>query len=158
MRGARVVCVDRRSGRVLDDGGVREKFGVAPASIPDWLALVGDDADGIPGIPGWGAVSASTVLARYGHFEDVPPLHAQWDVKVRGALRLAGNLRERYQDALLYRTLATLRTDAPIPCRLEDVAWDGIPMDRFEPFCREHGFADLVERAGAERTTTSPDA
>lgn len=147
VMGSRVVCVDRRSGRVLDDAGVRAKFGIEPRSIPDYLALVGDDADGIPGIPGWGAVSASTILARYVHLEAVPRLHAAWDVKVRGALRLGTALHERWDDALLYRRLATLRTDGEIPCRLEDLRWDGAPRDRFFDFCRRNGFGDLADRS-----------
>jgi 5'-3' exonuclease len=126
VRGDRVVSWDRMRGNTLDEAGVVAKFGVSPASIPDWLALVGDDADGIPGLPRWGARTAATVLARWKHIEDIPDDPARWEVPVRGAATLAATLRERKADVLLYRTLATLRTDAPIPCSLDDLAWRGV--------------------------------
>ncbi len=119
VRGRRVVGLDRMRRRLLDEDGVREKFGVAPASIPDWLALVGDAADGIPGLPRWGERSASAVLARYGRLEEVPPFHHRWEVQVRGAVALAESLRAHRDEALLYRTLATLRTDVPLAEDLE---------------------------------------
>ena len=106
VRGARIVQLDRRTGDLRDEAGVMKKFGVPPLSIPDWLALVGDTADGFPGLPGWGAKSASAVLARYGHLEHIPRLASAWDVPVRGALRLA-----------------TLRTDVPLAESLDDLAW-----------------------------------
>ena len=104
-------------------------FGVPPASIPDWLALVGDTADGIPGIPGWGEKSAAAVLARYRHIEAIPDDAASWDVAVRGQDRLAASLRERREDAALYRPLATLRTDVPLAERLADLEWRGARRD-----------------------------
>jgi 5'-3' exonuclease len=123
---------------------VREKFGVAPPSIPDWLALVGDDADGIPGLPRWGEKSAAAVLARFGRLEDVPDDPARWGVPVRGAAALAASLRAGRRDALLYRTLATLRTDAPLAEALEDLRWRGArpePLGRLEAVLGEAGLA-----------------
>src|SRR5439155_14154921 len=114
VRGTRVVQLDRRTRESRDESGVQQKFGVLPASIPDWLALVGDSADGYPGLPGWGARSAATVLARYRHLELIPKLALEWDVTVRGALRLATTLAEQREQALLFRRLATLLTDAPL--------------------------------------------
>jgi 5'-3' exonuclease len=117
--------VDRMRERLLDEEGVVAKFGVGPRSIPDWLALVGDDADGIPGLPRWGAKGAATVLARYGNLDAIPDDPVAWDVKVRGADALAASLRAGREDARLYRRLATLRTDAPIDASLESLAWSG---------------------------------
>src|SRR5262249_58044319 len=104
----------------------------APASIPDWLALVGDSADGYPGLPGWGARSAATVLARYQHIERIPKLATEWDVSVRGAARLATTLAEQRERALLFRTLATLRADAPIGADVNTLRWTG-PRAQFQP-------------------------
>lgn len=147
VRGERVVLWDRRRDQTLDEGGVREKFGVAPASIPDYLALVGDAADGIPGIPRWGARSAAVVLARYGHIDAIPDDVGAWAVKVRGAAALAESLRSRRADALLYRRLATLRTDA----KLEDdllasLAWSGADRDALAALCEELDDARFAER------------
>lgn len=142
----RIVGFDRRNERIIDAAGVREKFGVDPESIPDYLALVGDTADGIPGLPGWGAKSSSTLLARYGHLEDIPESETEWDVKVRGAAKLAATLRELRDDAMLFRELATLRTDADIPESLEDLRWRGAIRDEFEELCDELGFGTLRER------------
>ena len=129
----RVVTYDRRKRLFFDADGVREKFGVSPASIPDFLALVGDSSDGYPGIPGWGAVSTAAVLRRYPHLEDIPESVRMWDVGVRGAATLAAALRERQQEALLYRELALLRLDAPIPQRSPDeLRWRGVPRAPFE--------------------------
>ena len=133
VTGDRIVCLDRRRGKVLDEPGVIEKFGVPPASIPDWLALVGDSADGIPGIPRWGAKSAATVLSRYGDIDSIPDDPNQWDVKVRGAATLASNLREQREDARLYKRLATLRTDVPLAESLEDLEWHGVGAE-YEEF------------------------
>ena len=141
-----IVGYDRRKGAFIDREGVIEKFGVEPESIPDWLGLVGDAADGLPGIPGWGAKSSATILARYGHLEGIPLEAALWDVKVRSADKLAVTLRERMGDALLYRFLAQLRTDVPIPDSLADLAWKGVPRQRYEAFCEELGFNTLRER------------
>src|SRR5258706_12091254 len=114
VRGDRIVQLDRRTREMRNESGVIQKFGVPPASIPDWLSLVGDSADGYPGLPGWGTRSAATVLARYHHLEHIPKLAAEWDVSVRGALRLATTLAEQRERALLFRELATLRTDVPL--------------------------------------------
>jgi 5'-3' exonuclease len=134
VSGDRVVCWDRLRDKVLDEAGVIAKFGVAPASIPDYLGLVGDSADGIPGIPGWGARSTAAVLATYHHLEHIP-LDGPWSVAVRGAPRLQAALRERAQDARLYRLLATLRRDSAIACRLEDLQWRGPDADALAALC-----------------------
>lgn len=119
----RVVCWDRRKKVALDESGVRAKFGVSPASIPDYLALVGDVADGIPGIPRWGQKSAAAVLDRFDSIEQIPDDQAAWGLSVRGGEALAGELRTRRSEALLYRRLATLRLDAPLTERVRDLAW-----------------------------------
>jgi len=153
--GTRIVQLDRRAGQIRDEAGVVKKFGVPPASIPDWLALVGDSADGYPGLPGWGAVSAATVLARYEHLEDIPRLAADWTVNVRGALRLASTLAERRDDALLFRTLATLRTDSPLGVDVDDLRWRG-PQPHFAAWAERFGAPSLHTRAttlAAIRTT-----
>jgi 5'-3' exonuclease len=148
VRGDRIVQLDRRTREVRDEAGVRQKFGVSPASIPDWLALVGDSADGYPGLPGWGSRSAATVLARYERIERIPKLAAEWDVSVRGALRLATTLAERYEAALLFRTLATLRADAPIGTDVDGLWWSG-PREDFAAWSERLGGASLGERAVA---------
>jgi 5'-3' exonuclease len=125
VRAERVVSFDRHRGIILGDDGVRGKFGVAPASIPDYLALVGDDADGIPGLPGWGAKSASVVLAHYVHLENIPNDASAWAVKLRSADKLAAALASARDDATLYRTLATLRTDCPLTETVDDLHWRG---------------------------------
>jgi 5'-3' exonuclease len=139
VRGTKVVCLDRRQRLVRDEKGVIEKFGVPPRAIPDWLALVGDDADGIPGLPRFGPKSASTLLARYGRIEDVPDDASRWDVPVRGADTLATSLREGRPDALLYRRLATLRTDVPLPESLDDLVWRGPRETELRALCAELG-------------------
>ena len=144
--GQQVVCLDRRRARVLDDAGVREKFGVPPASIPDWLALVGDTADGYPGVARWGEKSASAVLARYSHLEAIPDFVASWDVSVRGALALADSLRAARGDALLFRRLATLRLDVPLTEALEDLRYAGARRDALLAICEEIGENDLPHR------------
>lgn len=146
VRGRRVVLQDRLRGTVLDEDGVREKYGVAPASIPDWLALVGDTSDGIPGIPRWGAKSAAAVLTRYRHLEDIPDDPSTWDVKVRGAEALARELSPRRGEAALYRTLATLRTDVELPQDLPELAWVGADRERLGDLCARLGFERFVER------------
>jgi 5'-3' exonuclease len=130
----------------MDRAGVVEKFGVQPESIPDYLALVGDSADGFPGLPGWGAKSAATVLAHYGHIENIPLDVGQWQVKVRGADKLAATFRTQVGEALLYRYLAQLRTDVPLSETLDDLQWNGVPRARFEAFCGEMGFTQLLDR------------
>lgn len=144
--GRRVVRFDRMRRQVMDEAGVVEKFGVPPASIPDWLGLVGDTADGIPGIPRWGEKTASTVLARFGRIEDIPDDPAAWGVAVRGATALAENLRTRRADALLYKKLATLRTDAPLSEPLSDLEWKGARRDDLEALCREIGDDSFASR------------
>jgi 5'-3' exonuclease len=146
VAGAKIVQRDRRRMITYDEVGVRAKFGVAPASIADWLALVGDAADGYPGLPGWGEKSASTVLARWQHLEAIPRDPAQWEVKVRGADRLATTLRERMKDALLFRRLATLRRDVPLAETLEDLRWRGVPRDPWLALCDELGFGRIKDR------------
>jgi 5'-3' exonuclease len=147
VRGDRVVQLDRRAGGSLRaEAGVREKFGVAPASIPDWLALVGDSADGYPGLPGWGAASAAAVLARYGHLEHIPGRAAEWDVPVRGAQRLAATLAEQAERAQLFRTLATLRTDVPLGADVDALRWRG-PGDAFADWAARLGAPELHARA-----------
>ena len=111
--GTRVVQMDRRKGVVIDEAGVRAKFGVGPASIPDYLALVGDSADGFPGLAGWGAKTTAAVLARYEHLEAIPDAPGQWDVPIRGVAGLAATLAAQRDLALLFRDLATLRTSPP---------------------------------------------
>ncbi|HSL48295.1 MAG TPA: 5'-3' exonuclease H3TH domain-containing protein [Candidatus Deferrimicrobiaceae bacterium] len=146
VRGERVVQLDRRRREVRDEAGVVRKFGVPPASIPDWLALVGDAADGYPGLPGWGAASAALVLARYGHLEQIPGLAAEWDVPVRGAARLAATLAEQRERALLFRTLATLRVDAPIGTDVDALRWIG-PRPGFAAWSERLGPPSLQDRA-----------
>jgi 5'-3' exonuclease len=144
--GRRIVAYDRRRQMLIDEAGVMEKFGVPPASIPDYLGLVGDSADGFPGLPGWGAKSSATVLARYGHLENIPLEADRWDVKVRSAEKLAATLREHIGAALLFRFLAILRRDVPLEEDLPDLAWKGVPKERFEAFCADLGFTDLAQR------------
>jgi len=146
VRGDRVVQLDRRRREVRDEAGVRQKFGVPPESIADWLALVGDTGDGYPGLPGWGATSAATVLARYGHLEQIPRLATEWDVAVRGSARLATTLTEHRERARLFRTLATLRTDAPIGVDVDGLRWTG-PRPDFAAWSERLGNPALLERA-----------
>jgi 5'-3' exonuclease len=148
---SRVVLWDRRRGLTYDDAGVRAKWGVAPASIPDWLALVGDSSDGYPGLPGWGAKSAAAVLSVYGSLETIPQRASHWEVpSLRGAPVLAATLREQWDNAMLYRDLARLRTTAdgvPIAQKsASELRWDGAPRDRWEAFCDEWGLARLRSR------------
>jgi len=142
----KIVGYDRRKGVFIDADGTREKFGVSPESIPDYLGLVGDTADGIPGLPGWGAKSSGVLLSRYGHLNAIPASEEDWDVKVRSAAKLADTLRDRMEDALLYRDLATLRDDADIPQSLQDIEWKGVHRDAFEGLCDELGFTGLRAR------------
>jgi len=146
VRGSRVICLDRVRKKVYDEAGVREKFGVLPTSIPDWLALVGDDADGYPGLARWGAKSAAAVLAHYEHLEAIPDNHAEWAVGVRGAASLAETLRNGRDEVTLYRTLARLRTDAPLAESIPDLEWRGADREALEPLCNELGAAGLLER------------
>ena len=147
----RIVLRDRRRQLTYDDAGVLEKWGVAPASIPDWLALVGDSSDGFPGLPGWGAKSAAAVLRRYGSIDDIPARASEWDVKgVSGAVRLAAVLNDQRDDALLYRTLARLRLDAPLPQQTPaELEWRGTPRAAWEAFCDRWGLARLRDTAAS---------
>ncbi len=144
--GAGIVQVDRRREAVYDRAAVVAKFGVEPASIPDWLALVGDTADGIPGLRGWGAKSSAAVLARYGHLEDIPDDPDDWDVAVRGAAKLGAVLAGARDDALLYRHLATLDLTAPVMADVEDLRWTG-PADHLEALCAHLDAPRAAERA-----------
>jgi len=121
----RIVQFDRRRETLIDFAGVIAKFGIPPLSIPDYLALVGDTADGIPGVPGWGAKTTGLVLARYGHLEDIPLEAGKWDVSVRGAGKLVNALAANYENAILYRRLATIETDAPTIVSVDELEWKG---------------------------------
>jgi 5'-3' exonuclease len=146
VRGDRVVQFDRRNREIIDADGVRAKFGVGPESIPDYLGLVGDTADGFPGLPGWGAKSAALVLARYGHIEDIPPAAGQWDVPgLRGAAKLSATLQAQLADALLFREIATVDTDVDVGT-VDDWQWSG-PTDDFAAVADELGAPDLVAYA-----------
>lgn len=146
VTGDQVVLRDRIRGKVLDEQGVFDKFGVPPAAIPDYLALVGDTADGIPGVPRWGAKSASTVLARYGTLEAIPLDHEEWDIKVRGARGLVENLRAANGHVQLYKQLATLRTDVPIPESIGEMEWVGADRERLEDLCERIEYDRFLER------------
>ena len=133
---------------------MRERFGVEPESIPDYLALVGDSADGFPGIPGWGAKSTATVLAHYRHLEAIPPEVADWEIEVRGAARLASALSDGWEDALLFRELATLR-DEPAPfASVEEIRWRG-PRADFADWTARLGVPALINRVEALAATRS---
>ena len=137
--GSRVVCWDRFKNETLDEAGVIAKHGVPPASIPDLLALVGDTADGIPGLQGWGKSSAAKVLTVYGTIAAIPDDSARWTIQLRGADRLATALREQRTDAMLYRTLAILRTDCPITCDADALEWRGVDRPALELILAELG-------------------
>lgn len=145
VTGNKVVCWDRRRDIVYDDAAVLAKFGVGPASIPDYLALVGDSADGYPGIPGWGAKSAATVLAKFEHIETFPEDHSQWGLGVARGTRLAESLRTHMPDALLFRQLSTLRRDVSITQKIDDLEWRGARPE-LRQLCRDLGEKSLVER------------
>lgn len=141
----RVVQFDRRAGVFRDAKGVVEKYGVEPASIPDWLALVGDSADGFPGLPGWGAKTAAAVLYRYGHIDDIPTAAGQWDVTVRGGAKLAKTLQDHLEEAVLFRRLATLELDAEVGLP-DSWHWSG-PGPEFARWCERLDAPDLPRRA-----------
>jgi 5'-3' exonuclease len=146
VRGERVVQVDRVRGKLINERAVLARRGVRPGSIPDWLALVGDTADGIPGLPGFGEKTAAALLGRYPRLEEIPEDASVWEVKIRGAPRLAATLAERRDDALLYRELATLATDVPLAETLDGLAWRGVPRARFEAICKDLGADRLLAR------------
>ena len=146
--GRRIVQFDRRAGTVRDVDGVRARFGVGPSSIPDYLALMGDSADGFPGLRGWGAKSAATVLARYAHLEDIPDDVAAWDVTVRGAKKLARTLADGRAQAELFRDLATLRTTLPVFDDVDELSWSG-PQPAFFDLCARLSAGGYFKRAQA---------
>jgi 5'-3' exonuclease len=152
--GGRVVQVDRRSGQIRDEAAVQAKFGVPPRSIPDYLALVGDSADGYPGIPGWGAKSAAAVLSRYGCLADIPVMESEWRPNTVNGAKLALSLRSNWDLALLFRDLATLRTDAPLFSSVDELIWRG-PQPEAGRLAARIGGKALLERAAAESASSS---
>jgi 5'-3' exonuclease len=148
--GTRVVQLDRRQNILRDEGGVAEKFGVKPESIPDYLAVVGDSADGFPGVRGWGAKAAASVLSHYFHLENIPKDWTQWHPAIRKARALSESLFNSWDDALLFRTLATLRVDAPVFDAVEELRWRG-PRANFEEWCRRMKAPGLVGRVAAAK-------
>jgi len=153
VRGTRVVQLDRRRRVVYDEAGVAAKFGVGPASIPDYLALVGDSADGYPGLPGWGARSAAAVLARYGHIEQIPASPGEWAVPLRNRPALAATLRDQRRQALLFKDLATLRADRSLLEGVDRLRWTG-PTELFAEVCSRidaRGLATSAAKAAARR-------
>jgi 5'-3' exonuclease len=149
VRGTRVVLRDRMRRITYDERGITTKFGVAPESIPDYLALVGDSSDGYPGLPGWGAKSAAAVLARWKHLEAIPASALDWEVPLRSASRLAATAEQQRAALLLYRRLATLNEDADIEGvtpTLDSLEWHGVPRQRFLALCEELGFDTVRER------------
>ena len=142
---SKVVCLDRRRKVTLNEEGVVAKFGVAPESIADYLALVGDASDGIPGIPRWGAKSTAPVLMRYRHVEEIPDNSLEWDVLPRGAAAMASSLKSRRDDAMLFKELATLRLDVPLNESLTDLEWGGARRANFVALCNELGMTRLID-------------
>lgn len=148
VEGTHVVQLDRRRDILRDEAGVVEKFGVQPQSIPDYLAVVGDSADGYPGVAGWGAKASALTLSQYRHLEDIPKDWHEWHPSIRKAQSLSASLFSAWNDALLFRTLATLRLDAPVFETVEDLRWKG-PRPSFEDFCRRMRAPELFARATA---------
>ncbi len=146
VHGRQVITHDRRQGKTYDEAAVQQRFGVPPVMIPDLLALVGDTADGIPGLPGWGMKTAAAVLMAYGSLEAIPTDGTRWTINLRGAERLAATLGVRRTDALLYKRLATLRTDVPLAEAFVDLEWRGVPRRRYQALCAQLGFGDLATR------------
>lgn len=142
----KIVGYLRRERSFIDGAGVMAKFGVPPESIPDYLALVGDTADGFPGLAGFGAKTAAALLDWYGHVEEIPDDETTWGVKVRGAARLGETLRQGRDDVMLFRELATLRRDVPLGESLDDLEWRGVPRGLFEPWAERNGFDRLADR------------
>jgi 5'-3' exonuclease len=149
---SRVVQLDRRREVLRDESGVIAKFGIEPSSIPDYLAVVGDSADGYPGISGWGAKAAAAVFSRYAHLEDIPKDWCRWDPTVRRARPLAEALFAAWDDALLFRTLATLRVDVPVFSSIDDLLWTG-PAKDFKRTCERIKAPDLFRRASEKENT-----
>jgi 5'-3' exonuclease len=148
VQGTRIVQLDRRKDLLIDEAGVVAKFGVVPGSIPDYLALVGDSADGFPGLSGWGAKSASAVLARWLHIEDIPSDCGEWEVTVRGAPKLADTLRANFDLASLFKDLATLRVDRTLLAHVDGLTWGG-PASGFDDVCARLDAPALAKRAHA---------
>jgi 5'-3' exonuclease len=144
--GTRVVQLDRRNNVVRDEAGVVAKFGVAPRSIPDYLAVVGDSADGFPGLPGWGQKAAAAVLSQYPRLEDIPKDWREWHPSIRKARSLSESLVAGWDDAVLFRTLATLRLDVPVFDSVDDLRWKG-PLPEFDEYCQRLKSPDLLRRA-----------
>lgn len=151
LRGSRVVKVDRMRKRVVDEPALLNTVGIEPASVPDWLALVGDAADGIPGIPGFGEKTAAVLLRKYRHLDAIPLRASEWGVAVRGAERLALQLATDLEAALLYRKLATLIEDVPLRESLDDLRWRGVPQARFEAWCDAIGAGNELRARGQSR-------
>jgi 5'-3' exonuclease len=151
VAGTRIVQLDRRRNILRDEAGVVEKFGVKPESIPDYLAVVGDSSDGFPGLPGWGPKAASLTFSRHPHLEDVPKDWRQWNPGIRGAQRLCAVLADQWDDALLYRRLATLRLDVPVFGSVDELRWTG-PRTEFEKYCVNLQAPELNARAAAVRS------
>ena len=149
--GSRVVQLDRRRDILRDEAGVVAKFGVKPQSIPDYLAVVGDSADGFPGLPGWGAKAAALTFSQYPHLEDIPKAWQQWHPSIRKAHLLSESLFDGWNDALLFRTLATLRLDVPVFDTIADLSWNG-PRPDFEEYCRRMNAPDLLRRAKSAKS------
>jgi 5'-3' exonuclease len=146
VSGTRVVQLDRRRGILRDEAGVEAKFGVKPESIPDYLAVLGDSADGFPGVAGWGEKAAAQTLSRYRHLQSIPKDWREWDPAINSARRLCQSLFDSWDDALLFRTLATLRLDAPVFETVDEIRWQG-PRPEFEALCRTMGVPELFDRA-----------
>lgn len=146
VKGNRIVQVDRMRRRVIDEATIRTTRGIAPESIPDWLALVGDTSDGIPGLAGFGAKSASAILGRWKTVEEIPASPAAWDVKVTGAPRLSATLEAQRPEALLYKRLATLVTDVPLAESLDDLAFTGVPRDLYEALGKRVDLGGIGDR------------
>jgi len=151
VTGTRVVQLDRRREILRDEAGVVEKFGVGPRSIPDYLAVVGDSADGYPGIAGWGLKAATLVLSQYPHLEDIPRDWQAWHPSIKRARALCESLFSAWNDALLFRTLATLRLDAPVFDSVEDLRWHG-PRPNFEETCKRIKAPDLLRRVTSAKS------
>lgn len=152
--GTRVVQLDRRRSIVRDEVGIESKFGVKPESIPDYLALVGDSADGYPGIAGWGVKAAALALSEYGHLENIPKDWTKWPATIRGGRRLADSLFTAWDDVILFRTLATLRVDVPVFTAVDELEWKG-PRPDFESFCQRLKAPDLLRRVSEKVILTS---
>jgi 5'-3' exonuclease len=151
--GTRVVQLDRRRDIVRDEAGVVAKFGVNPQSIPDYLAVVGDSADGFPGVAGWGAKAAALVLSQYPHLEDIPKDWREWHPSIRRARLLSESLLNAWNDAVLFRTLATLRLDVPVFATTADLCWKG-PRSNFAEYCERMKSPELLRRVGAAKSGT----